>query len=95
MSLRHRAGTVLVTLVVGLSLGSPASAAPGVFVLDGRGGTSGRTTHAFGRDTANAVFDGDLFVFSYDATAGNLRVGRRTDRWRFATLDGAGGSTVG
>ena len=91
MSLRHRVGAVLVTLVVGLSLAPPASADPGAFVLDGRGGASGRTTHAFGRDTANAVFDGDLFVFSYDATAGNLRVGRRTDRWRFATLDGAGG----
>jgi hypothetical protein len=91
MSLRHRVVPILSVLVVGVSLGPPASADPGVFVLDGRGGTSGRTMHAIGRDTANAVFDGDLFVFSYDATSGNLRIGRRTDHWRFSTLDGAGG----
>jgi hypothetical protein len=92
MSLRHRVGSAVSVLVLAVALGPPASAAPGVFVLDGRGGQFGRTTHAFGRDTANAVFDGDLFVFSYDATAGNLRLGRRTDHWAFVTLDGAGGT---
>jgi hypothetical protein len=80
-------------LVIAVWIGPPpASAAPGIFVLDGRGGQFGRTTHAIGRDTANAVFDGDLFVFYRDAAAGNLRVGRRTDHWVFATLDGAGGT---
>ena len=92
MSLRHRVGTVLSVVVLSVWLASPAEAAPDVFVLDGRGGTSGRTTHAIGPDTANAVFEGDLFVFSYDATAGNLRMGRRTDHWAFRTLDGAGGT---
>jgi hypothetical protein len=69
----------------------PASGALSVFVLDGAGGTSGRTIHAIGPDTANAVYAGNLWVFYRDSTAGNLRVGRRTDRWRFFTLDGAGG----
>jgi hypothetical protein len=92
MSLRHRVGAVLSVVVIAMSLASPAEAAPGVFVLDGRGGTSGRTMHAIGADTANAVFEGDLFVFYEDATSGNLRMGRRTDRWAFRTLDGAGGT---
>jgi len=92
MSLRHRVGAALSVLVLVLLVGPSASAAPGVFVLDGRGGASGRTTHAIGRDTANAVSEGDLFVFSYDATSGDLRMGRRSDRWRFRTLDGAGGT---
>ena len=92
MSVRRRVGAALSILLLAVWVGPPASAGPGVFVLDGRGGGSGRTTHSIGRDTANAVFEGDLFVFSYDATAGNLRMGRRTDRWAFATIDGAGGT---
>ena len=92
MSLRHRVGAALSVLVLTVGLGPPASAASNVFVLDGRGGTSGRTTHAIWRETANAVFDGDLFVFYRDAAAGDLRVGRRTDHWVFSTLDGAGGT---
>jgi hypothetical protein len=91
MSLRHRVGAALSVVVLTVSLGPPASGAPGVFVLDGRGGRFGRTTHLIWKDTANTVFEGDLFVFSRDAVAGNLRMGRRTDHWVFSTLDGAGG----
>jgi hypothetical protein len=85
--------SILVPLLAISMLAAPAAygAPPGVFVLDGAGGAGGRTTHAIGGDTASAVFDGDVFVFSQDATGGNLRVGRRTDVWGFRTLDGAGG----
>jgi hypothetical protein len=92
MSVRRRVGAALSVLVLAVWVGPPASAAPGIFVLDGRGGQFGRTTHAIGRDTANAVFEGDLFVLYHDATSGNLRMGRRTDHWAFATIDGAGGT---
>jgi hypothetical protein len=68
-----------------------AAAATSVFVLDGEGGAAGRTTHQIGAEVAGAIFDGHPYVFSYDSTAGNLRVGWRTDDWRFRRLDGAGG----
>jgi hypothetical protein len=89
---KRRVAVVISSLVGAVLAALPATADPGVFVLDGVGGANGRTAHGIGQDTANAVFEGDLFVFSYDATSGNLRVGRRTARWEFETLDGAGGT---
>jgi hypothetical protein len=42
---------------------------------------------------STATFALKLNVFSYDATAGNLRWGQRTgSTWSFATIDGAGGT---
>jgi hypothetical protein len=88
----HRRIAVVVSLMVGAVVAAtPAVADPGVFVLDGAGGANGRTSHGIGADTATAVFQGDVFVFSSDTTSSDLRVGRRSDRWRFRMLDGAGG----
>ena len=90
MSPKRRVGAIVAVISAVLLVGPPAHAHP--FVLDGAGGARGQTTHAIGEDTANAVFEGDLFVFHHDETSGDLRTGRRTHRWRFQTLDGAGGT---
>ena len=91
MSPKRRVGAIVAVISAVLLVGPPAHADP--FVLDGAGGARGQTTHAIGEDTATAVFEGDLFVFHHDETSGDLRTGRRTDRWRFQTLDGTGGTS--
>jgi hypothetical protein len=70
---------------------TPASAAN--VILDGAGGSGGRTTHAIGPKTAAVRYATRLRVFAYDRTTGDLRWGRQTTTgWRFARLDGSGGT---
>jgi hypothetical protein len=80
--------SILVLLTAAVAFG----AVP--ITLDGAGGTGGRTLHDIGPKSAAATFGGSLHLFSYDATGGNLRWGRRTgSTWTFRTLDGAGGAS--
>jgi hypothetical protein len=61
--------------------------------LDGAGGTAGRISADVGEDQAAVVYEGELHVFYYDRTHGDLRWGRFDgSSWSFSTLDGAGGA---
>jgi hypothetical protein len=81
------------TLAIAWLVALPLVATAANVVLDGGGGGGGRTDHAIGGQTATARYATRLHVFSYDATAGDLRWGVRTATgWSFSTIDGAGGA---
>lgn len=63
-------------------------------LLDGDGGANGRIEAFLDWDIATAVSGGQLHVFYFDGTNGDLRHGWWSpgQPWRFETLDGAGGS---
>lgn len=83
----------LICLVTALVLLFPSPALAAVTVLDGEGGSSGRTADAIGPRTAAITYGTQLRVFAYDATTGDLRWGTKSATgWSFATLDGAGGT---
>jgi hypothetical protein len=85
--------TAVGTLALAFALLFPNLALGGAFVLDGAGGPDGRTTHRLGPKVSTGRFGLTQNLFSYDATAGNLRWGQRTgSAWSFATIDGAGGT---
>lgn len=62
-------------------------------ILDGNGGTSGRTTNNVGMGVKAVIYNTQLHVFYYDGTEGALRHAVSADgtSWAFETLDGIGG----
>ncbi|MBV8195141.1 MAG: hypothetical protein JOY80_06390 [Candidatus Dormibacteraeota bacterium] len=59
-------------------------------VLDGAGGSNGQTTDNVGDYNSAVIYNGQLQIFSYDFSVGNLRHSWYSNVWRAEALDGTG-----